>query len=163
MLDLNILQTGFSAIVSSADGLSSKAMDFALVYDLYARDGTIAGADCSGGGPIALLVDAFDCAGRNGDVQKMALNICQYWQLVPQPGTPSHGGTTVVSVVPVYATLVSAVQAAIESCITTTVKDEPYKKLFKAIEDVLKTAPVIVTELLPGSPPVPTPFPELLS
>lgn len=163
MLDLDTLDTRFSQIVKSADGKTSVAPQLASAYNDYAKGGTILGADCSSGGTVALLTQAFSTDGTPAAVANMASGICNFWMTVPKPGIPSHGGTTVVSVVPSFSTMIAAVTSAIQGCITTDAVQKPYKRLFQAVENVLKTAPCVVTEMIPGTPPVPTPFPEFLS
>ena len=92
----------------------------------------------------------------------MAAKLCAYWQGLPKPGIPSHGGVAVVSVVPTFATAQAGVLAAIMACVTTNEVQKPYKKLFGDIETVLKTAVCTVTETMPTTPPSPSPFPETL-
>ena len=102
-----------------------------------------------------------------GTPANMAAKLCAYWQGLPKPGIPSHGGVAVVSVVPTFA----AVQAAVLDVITNLVNaqavskqevQKPYKKLFGTIETVLKTAVCTVTETMPTTPPSPAAFPETL-
>ena len=97
----------------------------------------------------------------------MAAKLCAYWQGLPKPGIPSHGGVAVVSVVPTFATVQAAVLAAITNLVNAQAvsKQEvqkPYKKLFGDIEAVLKTAMCTVTETMPTTPPSAAPFPEFL-
>ncbi|SOE80113.1 hypothetical protein SAMN05720781_3297 [Fibrobacter sp. UWT3] len=168
MLDLDTLDSEFSRIVKSADGKTSVAPQLAKAYDDYAKCGVILGADLSAGGDKSLLESAFTvCNPSEGTAANMAARLCAYWQGLPKPGIPSHGGVTVVSVVPTFA----AVQPAVLAVITDLVKEQatskqevqkPYKKLFGAIETVLKTAICTVTETMPTTPPSPSPFPETL-
>lgn len=168
MLDLDTLDSEFSRIVKSADGKTSVASQLAIAYDNYAKDGVILGADLSAGGDKSLLESAFTVLDpSSGTLSNMAAKICTYWQGLPKPGIPSHGGVAVVSVVPTFA----AVQAGVLAVITALVNaqavskqevQKPYKKLFAAIETVLKTAVCTVTETMPTTPPSPSPFPETL-
>ena len=163
MLDLDTLDSEFSRIVKAADGKTSVASQLAKAYDDYAKGGIIPGADLSAGGDKTLLESAFSVLDpSSGTTANMAANLCAYWQGLPKPGIPSHGGVAVVSVVPTFATVQSAVLAAIMGCITTSEVQKPYKKLFGAIEDVLKTAICTVTETMPTTPPSPSLFPETL-
>lgn len=168
MLDLDTLDSEFSRIVASADGKTSVAPRLAKAYDDYAKGGIILGADLSAGGDKSLLESAFTvCNPSEGTAANMAARLCAYWQGLPKPGIPSHGGVAVVSVVPTFA----AVQPAVLAVITNLVKEQatskqevekPYKKLFGAIETVLKTAVCTVTETMPTTPPSPAAFPETL-
>ena len=163
MLDLDTLDSEFTRIVASADGKTSVASQLAKAYDDYAKGGVILGADLSAGGDKLLLESAFTvCEPSSGTVANMATMLCAYWQGLPKPGIPSHGGVAVVSVVPTFAAAQPAVLAAITGCITTQEVQKPYKKLFGAIENVLKTAICTVTETMPTTPPSPSPFPETL-
>ena len=163
MLDLDTLDSEFTRIVASADGKTSVVSQLAKAYDDYAKGGVILGADLSAGGDKSLLESAFTvCEPSSGTAANMATMLCAYWQGLPKPGIPSHGGVAVVSVVPTFAAAQSAVLAAITGCITTQEVQKPYKKLFGAIENVLKTAICTVTETMPTTPPSPSPFPETL-
>ena len=163
MLDLDALDSEFARIVASADGSTSIASQLAKAYDDYAKGGVILGADLSAGGDKSLLESAFTvCEPSSGTVANMATMLCAYWQGLSKPGIPSHGGVAVVSVVPTFAAAQPAVLAAITGCITTQEVQKPYKKLFGAIENVLKTAICTVTETMPTTPPSPSPFPETL-
>ena len=163
MLDLDTLDSEFARIVASADGSTSVASQLAKAYDDYAKGGVILGADLSAGGDKSLLESAFTvCEPYSGTAANMATKLCAYWQGLPKPGIPSHGGVAVVSVVPTFVAVQAGVLAAIMGCITTSEVQKPYKKLFGAIEDVLKTAVCTVTETMPTTPPTPSPFPETL-
>lgn len=162
MLDLVSLDTDFSRIVNSADGKTSVASDLAKAYNDYAKGAVIPGADCSAGGDLSLLESAFTSDNSPATMLNMAAKLCAYWQDLPKPGLPAHGGVAVVSVVPSFQTLNSAVYVAIAGCVTTSQFEMPFKRLFGAIEGVLKTAPVVVTETMPTTPPTPAAFPELL-
>ncbi len=163
MLDLDTLDSEFARIVASADGKTSVASQLAKAYDDYAKGGVILGADLSAGGDKSLLESAFTVLDpSSGTPANMATKLCAYWQGLPKPGIPSHGGVAVVSVVPTFAAVQPAVLTAIMGCITTQEVQKPYKKLFGAIEDVLKTAICTVVETMPTTPPSPSPFPETL-
>lgn len=168
MLDLNTLDSEFAKIVASADGKTSVASQLAKAYDDYAKGGIILGADLSAGGDKSLLESTFTVLDpSSGTPANMAAKLCAYWQGLPKPGIPSHGGVAVVSVVPTFA----AVQPTVLAAITNLVKEQaaskqevqkPYKKLFGIIETVLKTAVCTVTETMPTTPPSPSPFQETL-
>ena len=163
MLDLDTLDSEFSRIVKSADGKTSVAPQLAKAYDDYAKGGIILGADLSAGGDKSLLESAFSVLDpSSGTPANMAAKLCAYWQGLPKPGIPSHGGVAVVSVVPTFAAAQAGVLAAIMDCVTTKEVQKPYKKLFGDIETVLKTAVCTVTETMPTTPPSPSPFPETL-
>ena len=163
MLDLDTLDSEFSRIVNAADGKASVAPQLAKAYDDYAKGGIILGADLSAGGDKSLLESAFSVLDpSSGTPANMAAKLCAYWQGLPKPGIPSHGGVAVVSVVPTFAAAQAGVLAAIMACDTTNEVQKPYKKLFGDIETVLKTAVCTVTETMPTTPPSPSPFPETL-
>lgn len=168
MLDLDTLDSEFTRIVASADGKTSVASQLAKAYDDYAKGGVILGADLSAGGDKSLLESAFTvCEPSSSTAANMATMLCAYWQGLPKPGIPSHGGVTVVSVVPTFAAAQAGVLAAITNLVNAQAASKqevqkPYKKLFGAIEDVLKTAVCMVTETMPTTPPTPSPFPETL-
>jgi hypothetical protein len=163
MLDLDTLDSEFFRIVKSADGKTSVAPQLAKAYDDYAKGGIILGADLSAGGDKSLLESAFSVLDpSSGTPANMAAKLCAYWQGLPKPGIPSHGGVAVVSVVPTFAAAQSGVLAAIMACVTTNEVQKSYKKLFGDIETVLKTAVCTVTETMPTTPPSPSPFPETL-
>lgn len=168
MLDLDTLDSEFARIVASADGKTSVASQLATAYDNYARGGVILGANLSAGGDKSLLESAFTvCNPSECTAANMAAKLCAYWQGLPKPGIPSHGGVAVVSVVPTFAAAQAGVLAAITNLVNAQAvsKQEvqkPYKKLFEAIEAVLKTAVCTVTETMPTTPPSPAPFPEFL-
>lgn len=163
MLDLDTLDSEFSRIVNAADGKTSVAPQLAKAYDDYAKGGIILGADLSAGGDKSLLESAFSVlAPSSGTPANMAAKLCAYWQGLPKPGIPSHGGVAVVSVVPTFPAAQAGVLAAIMACVTTNEVQKPYKKLFGDIETVLKTAVCTVTETMPTTPPSPSPFPETL-
>lgn len=163
MLDLDTLDSEFSRIVKSADGKTSVAPQLAKAYDDYAKGGIILGADLSAGGDKSLLESAFSVLDpSSGTPANMAAKLCAYWQGLPKPGIPSHGGVAVVSVVPTFVAAQAGVLAAIMACVTTNEVQKPYKKLFGDIETVLKTAVCTVTETMPTTPPSPSPFPETL-
>lgn len=133
MLDLDTLSDEFERIVKSSDGKKSVAGDLAKAYNDYAKGGTILGADCSAGGAVALLETAFTTDGTPASIFKMASGICNFWQTVPKPGIPSHGGVAVVAVVPLFSAVIPGVTAAIQGCITTEAVEKPYKHFFEAI------------------------------
>lgn len=153
MLDLDTLDSRFSAIVKGTDGKKSVAHDLAVAYDDYAKGGTIKGASLSSGGDISLLESAFSTDGTATTIDNMSSKLCAYWQALPKIGIPAHGGVSVVSVMPAYSACAAVVKAAIDGCVTTTRFDKPYKRLFTAVETVLKAAPVTVTETLATTPP----------
>lgn len=161
MLDLDALDAEFSRIVQSANGSTSVATDLAKAYDDYAKGAIIKGATCSAGGSKVLLESAFTTDNTPATSLNMATKLCTYWQGLPKLGIPTHGGVIVVSVVPSFQVLFSAVYASITSCIATTLFETPYKRLFKTIEMALKTAPVSITETMPNGSP--SAFMEYLS
>lgn len=148
MLDLDTLDAEFTRIVKSADGITPVAAQLAIAYDDYAKGAVIAGATCAAGGDRAVLASAFTSDNTSATKLNMASQLCAYWQSLPQPGIAAHGGVAVASVVPSFQTLNSAVYAAISGCITTSLVEQPYKRLFSAIETALKTAPIVIVETM---------------
>jgi hypothetical protein len=162
MLDLDALQNRFSAVVQNAGNIKNVPAALAEVYNDYAKGANVPGADCSAGGDVSLLESAFTTDNTPAVVTNMAAKICAYWDTVPKIGVPVHGGASVVSVVSSFATLTVPMTAAIQACVTQNEFKEPYKRFFSAIETVLKTAPIVITEAMPTTPPTTAPFPEFI-
>jgi len=162
MLDLDTLDSQFSQIVGAADGSVSPATRLAAAYDSYAKGAEIAGATCAAGGDLSLLIEAFGTDNTDASITRMASKLCAYWAGVPQIGTPAHGGTSVVSVVAAFDEYSSALESTIRSMITATLFEKPYKRFFGAVESVLKTVPILVSEMMPTSPPSPQTFTEFM-
>ena len=114
---------------------------------------------CTGGLISSLLTDV------SGSSEYIFANFVT--EGLPKPGNAEHGGVDVVSVEPTF----SAVQSVVLDVITNLVNEQavskqevqkPYKKLFGAIEDVLKTAVCTITEAMSTTPPSTSSFPENL-
>ncbi len=163
MLDLDTLQNRFAAIVQNAGNIENVPAALAEVYNDYAKGADVPGADCSAGGDVSLLESAFSTDNTPAVVTNMAEKICVFWDSVPKIGEPAHGGASVVSVVPSFATLTTPMTAAIQDCVTQNEFQAPYKRFFNAIETVLKTAPIVITEAMPTTPPSTAPYPEFLT
>jgi len=143
--------------------LQDMAHELAVVYRDYSKEATLPGADLSAGGTLSILEDAFTVLDPAAQVTKLAAGLCLYWASCAAPGVPAHGGTVVLSVVIPGPTVQAAMEAAIRGLITTQAVPAPFRKFYQTTEAVVKTIPCVVTELIPGTPPVPTPFPEFLS
>lgn len=148
MLDLDKLDAEFTRIVQSADGITSVAAHLAKAYDDYAKGAVIAGASCAAGGDRSVLESAFTSDNTSATILNMASQLCGYWQSLPTPGIAAHGGVAVATVVPSFQTLNSALYVAISGCITTSLVEKPYMRLFGAIEAALKTAPIFIVETM---------------
>lgn len=130
--------------------------DFASIYNNYASDAIIPGTD-NQGGDASILEGALNPSGST-DVTGLALAFAQFWESVAViPGTPSHGGTGVVSVTNNAMAHVSDFESAIQSSITTT-KSTPYFETFILnIESVVKD---IIWTVIETMPPNGTPAPH---
>ena len=134
---------------------------FAAGYKEYAEQGIVLGADNSGSNES--IIEA--ALGKTTTVTDLATAFANYWATVAViPGTPAHGGTSVISVVNDASTRVSAFEAAIEASITTT-ESKPYFFNFVNNIETMAVSTIIwtVTELMPTVPPSPSPFPEIIS
>lgn len=142
---------------------AAMASRLAQVYHDHAKGATLPGADLSAGGDVSLLEQAFEVTDSSLQVDKLAAGLCSYWTTCGAPGLPAHGGTAVVSVVIPGASVLAAMRAAVQGLITTEEVDQPFRKFFEATDQVVQTIACTVTEMIPGTPPVPTPFPEAIS
>lgn len=138
------------------------AKKLAAVYVDYSKQATLLGADMTAGGTAAILESAFEVTDPATEPAKLAAGICNYWATFATPGVPAHGGTVVQSVVVSGAAMIAAMTAAIQGAITDKEVADPFVKFFQDTEAVVKTIPCVITEVIPGTPPVPTPFPEFI-
>ena len=139
------------------------AKDFAAAYHEYAKSATLLGADMSNGGTVAILESAFISDNTPTMVAKIAQGICDYWSTFITVGIPAHGGTTVVSVVVTGAAVLASMTAAVQALITNVATEDGWLGFYDATEAVVKTIPCIITEMIPGTPPVAVPFPETIT
>ena len=135
------------------------ASEIAQAYFDYSKQGTLPGADLTVGGTKSLLDAAFL---SETSPLILATGICNYWATNNTPGTPAHGGTVVVSVVINSAASISAMESAITAFMSSP-SPPGFLGFYQATEAVVKTFACIVTETLPGPPPVNTPFPETIT
>jgi len=147
------------ALKSNAD----MAKDFASAYHDYAKSSILLGADMTAGGTLSILEAAFVTDNTSGMAAQIAQGICDYWSSFIVAGIPAHGGTSVVSVVVNGAAVLAAMTAAIEALITDQSQADGWLNFFQDTETVVKTIPCVITEMIPGTPPVPTPFPETIT
>lgn len=138
------------------------AKKLAQVYLEYSKGATVLGADMTAGGTLSILEDAFLVSDPAAQVAKLAAGVCNYWATCGVPGIPAHGGTVVQSVTIAGASMIAAMTAAIQSLVTDQAVPDPFGKFFQTTEAVVKTIPVTVVEVIPGTPPTPTPFPEFI-
>lgn len=142
---------------------AAMAARLAQVYLDHSKAATLASADMTAGGDVSLLESAFEVTDSSLQVDKLAAGLCSYWTTCGVPGVPAHGGTSVVSVAVAGASVLAAMRAAVQSLITTAAVDHPFRKFFETTDAVVRTIPCTVTEVIPGTPPVPTPFPGTIS
>lgn len=133
------------------------AKDLAAAYHEYAKEGTLPGADLSSGGDISILESAFISDNSPQVPAQIAQGICDYWSSITTPGTPAHGGTSVVSVKINGSAVVSDMENAINS-----VSSGGLDAFFDATGAVVKTIPCTITEMMPTTPPSPQSFPEVI-
>lgn len=134
------------------------AQDLAAAYHAYAKAGTLAGADLASGGDVTILESAFVSDNSTAVPAQIAQGICDYWSSINTAGTPSHGGTSVVSVVIDGESLVSAMESAIRG-----VTSGGWPAFFSVTDAVVKTIPCTITELMPTTPPTQQTFQEYIS
>jgi len=139
------------------------AKDFALAYHDYAKSATLPGADCTAGGTLSLLESAFISDNTPATITKIAQGLCNYWSSFITPGAPAHGGTSVVSVVVNGSAVLAPMIAAAQALVTDQSKPDGWLDFYNATQNVVKTIPCVITEIIPGTPPVPTPFPEFIT
>lgn len=150
---------------------SEMAVELAAAYHDYAKTAILPGADCTAGGTVSILEAAFVSDNTSAMVAKIAQGICDYWSSFitptsitdPETGLYPHGGTSVVSVVVNGTAVLAAMTAAVQALITNTAKVDAWLDFYNATQAVVNTIPCVITEMIPGTPPVPTPFPEVIS
>lgn len=130
-------------------------------YFDYSIEGTLPGADLTVGGTKSILETGFITDNTPATIDNIAAAICNYWATNITPGVPAHGGTAVVSVVIDGASKIPAMKAAIQGLITTSPAGG-LTDFYQVTQDIVKTIPCIITELIPPNA-TPTPFPETIS
>lgn len=150
---------------SKPDGRGDSMEDypklFAEAYQKYAERGIVLGAENSESD--ASILEA--ALGRNISVNDLATAFANYWSTVAVvPGVPAHGGMRVISVINDAVAKIPLFRAAIRSSITST-ESKPYFFNFINNIETIAVSNIVwtVTELMPGSPPSPSPFPELIT
>lgn len=135
---------------------------FATEYDTYAAGGVVPGAVNTGG--TAALLEAFVAGVVSGPtvIDDFADALAQYWATVAiAPGSPAHGGSSVVSVTNDAASQTAAFKSAIEATITAADTPPYFQSLYANIESIgLAAVTWTVTELISGTP---TAFQESIS
>lgn len=129
---------------------------WATAYDNYAKQGVVLGAENTGGDKSILESFLRGLTSRN-NVTEFATALANYWATVSiTPGAPSHGGTSVVSVVNDAASKVSLFASAITASITSERKT-PYFKHFIENIQTMAVAQIVwtITETIPNVGPVP--------
>ena len=136
------------------------AVELADAYDTYAKEGTLPGADLTTGGTKSLLEAGFISDNTSATIDRIAEGICDYWISNNTPGTPAHGGTSVVSVTIDANSKLADMKAAIAALVT----DEPVSGFmdvfYQATQDVVKTIPCTIVEMISRTP---TPFEETIT
>ena len=139
-------------------GPAAIAVALASAYHTYAKEATLSGADCTFGGNVSILESAFITDNSTAVPENIAQGICDYWSTITAPGTPSHGGTTVISVTVDGSAILSAMKAAVQN-----VTVGGWSAFFSATGAIVKTIPCTVTEMMPGTPPYPQAFMETIA
>lgn len=142
---------------------SAMAQELAAAYHDYAKLAILPGADMTAGGTLSILESAFVSDNTSAVAAQIAQGICDYWSSFATPGTPAHGGTSVVSVVVNGGSVLAAMTAAVQGLIRDTATADGWLDFYNATESVVKTIPCTITEMMPGSPPYPQAFPETIS
>ena len=127
------------------------AAGFASAYHNYASAGQVLGA-ISGGGNQSIIQNFMDSVQSNSQaIPDFAKALADYWAGVAvKPGTPAHGGVSVVSVTNDAASKVSAFLSAITESYTTDKTDPGFQQLIENIENIALTAVTwTVTEQMP--------------
>ncbi len=133
---------------------------FAEAYEDYVKGGTLLGGNLAAGGILPPLKIGMSPSRDSTVVATMANAIAAYWASCVTVGTPSHGGTAVVSVV--IPVVPSAIQAALEAQNVPPYPEDAYLSMIQAIQDVVTATPCVITELMPPNA-TPTPFTEYIS
>jgi hypothetical protein len=145
---------------------STFPVDFATGYNNYAKAGIIPGAAPGSEQPsiISNFLEGAKSAG-GADVAEFALALAEYWATVlTSPGAPAHGGMSVISVTNNAILHVDDFEAAIKASMTSS-ESKPYYFAFVSNVENIAVKKIIwtVTEMMPGSPPSPSGFPELIT
>ena len=156
------LWSGYSPIVTGST--VDYGAVFSAAYNTYATAGVLLGATNTGG--TASILSAF-IDGRSSQVATQdgfAQALADYWSGVAViPGTPAHGGLSVESVVNDATSHVATFKAAIVASITDTDTTPYFETLIYNIQTALASVVWTVTELMPGTPPYPVAYPEMIS
>lgn len=137
--------------------------DFASAYNDYAMAGVVPGAENTGGDASILEAALTSATSSPATITTLATAFANYWATVAiDPGTPAHGGVSVVSVSNNAATLAALFEAAINASITDEDSSPWFETFISNVQD-MAVANIVwtVTELIP--PAVPTPFTEVIT
>jgi len=146
-------ENGKPKIQQHSLNISDYASQFADAYHMYASQGLVLGAT-NGDGEKSILASMIeDCASYGSaieNIQRLAQGFADYWATVcVTPGSPAHGGTSVVGVVNDSQTRVNQYYDAIVSSYRNY-DDKPYFYDFVMnIESVVKTVIWTVSEVIP--------------
>lgn len=135
---------------------------FAAGYDNYAKEGIVLGAENNGGTKMIIETFLRGVSSRSQTITDFAQALAEYWATVAiTPGLPAHGGIEVVSISNDALSHVADFETAIRASITQT-ESKPYFHQFVSNIETMAVRKIIwtVVELMPGSPPSPTSFPE---
>lgn len=138
--------------------------DWAQGYDVYAAAGEVPGADNSGRSPGILesvLRDGMSTQGPS--VTDLAQALAEYWATVAvEPGSPAHGGVSVVSVENDAIAQVAAFESAIQASITQEERTPYFLEFVSNVESIgVGAVTWSVSEQMPdGTVQV---FPEVIS
>lgn len=133
---------------------------FATGYNDYAKEGTVLGAENSGGNKSIIENFMRGVSSRSQTITDFAQALANYWATVAvATGLPMHGGTEVISVSNDAASHLADFEAAIRASITQT-ESKPYFHQFVSNIETMAVRKIIwtVTELMPSTPPAPMVF-----
>lgn len=170
-LNPSVASTAITSSYTLLVGLEDKygdvdyPMDFAVAYDTYARQGEVLGAINEGGNPAILANFLRSIPGDSpATVRAFAQAFANYWsEVCITPGSPAHGGTSVIEVTNNALDLVAAFEAAIRTSLTTQ-EMKPYFYHFINNLEAIAVSQIVwtITEAMPPSGS-PASFPEGIS
>lgn len=124
-------------------------LEYSLAYEQYSLTGEVLGAVHGNQQPS--IIETF-MRSFSTSITEFATALANYWATVLiVPGSPAHGGVSVVSVVNDAASWVSAFEAAITASLTTEYKYPVMVHFIENVESIaLPNVTWTVTELMPN-------------
>lgn len=163
--DFNVRTKDTGDYVTAVDPSGDFGAVFASSYEKYSVTGTVLGASHGSQDP-SLLENFINGLSGATTVTDLATVFANYWATVAiLPGSPAHGGLSVVSVVNDAAAKVSLFEAAITASIGNKINRPFYEEFINNLYNIAVSNIVwTVTELIQVGPStVPTPFPETIT